>query len=275
MFWLLYIFPKNLISSLFGKLVHLRLPSFIVQPVIRAFARRYGANLNESAHSADYFKSLGDFFVRTLKPGARPIGEGIVSPADGKLVNFGLIENDSLTQIKGRNYSLSEFLCDAELARRFKNGFFVTIYLAPGDYHHVHSPQSGEVRQSIHIPGTLWPVNEWSVKNIDKLFCVNERVVTCIGNEESLAAVVMVGATNVGSMEMVYDSFVTNPLGSGFVNRTVQNKVYSSPLQLQKGDKLGTFNLGSTVVLLFEQEKFTPGSGCVSGKIKFGESIGS
>ena len=134
---------------------------------------------------------------------------------------------------------------------RYENGAFFNLYLSPQDYHHVHSPVGGKIVKSVHIPGKLWPVNDWSLANIDELFSINERVVTYIECDYGLVAVVMIGATNVGKISVVYDSFISN---AGNTKRPV-GRMYEPPVETQPGERLGTFHMGSSVVVLVEPGK--------------------
>ncbi|MDX1582509.1 MAG: archaetidylserine decarboxylase, partial [Thermoanaerobaculia bacterium] len=183
-----------------------------------------------------------------LREGLRPIESDLVSPVDGVLRNFGAVEEGRLEQIKGKTYTLARFLGEDEAAKRYEQGVFFNLYLSPQDYHHVHAPVGGRVTGSAHIPGMLWPVNDWSLANIDELFSINERVITWIESDLGRVAVVMIGATNVGSMSVTYDSFITN---TARTRKTVISE-YETPIPIETGAKLGTFHMGSSVVALFE-----------------------
>ena len=274
MYSLLRFLPRNHLSYIFGRLASTRPPQFIAGPLNRTFANTFGANLDESALPPEQYRSLQEYFLRDLKPGLRPIGPGVVSPADGKVVEHGPIDHDRLIQAKGKYYSLKALVRDEKLATAFAGGYFVTVYLAPKNYHHVHSPLDGEVTSCYYIPGTLWPVNNWSVENVSELFCVNERLITVLQTAIDLVAVVMVGATNVGRISVTYDTLESNTL-SRLRGRfpPLVKRDYTPRPTLRKGDRLGSFHLGSTVVLLFQHHKFTPGPGCTPGEIRFGQTI--
>ena len=240
--------PKNLLSYFVGWLVQLKLPEKLSLLSVRYFAKYYKINLEEAESPVEQYKTIGDLFTRKLKPGLRPIGEGLVHPADAKLTQFGKIEVGHLIQAKGKTYSLSEFLGTFHDLTPYEGGSFLTYYLCPTDYHRVHSPVSGKIIRCTHIPGKLWPVNPWSVENISQLFSVNERVVTWIQSEDNLLAVVMVGATNVGKMTMSFDEdIVTNTLPA---KKQREIKVYDPGIEISRGDELGIFNMGSTVVIV-------------------------
>ena len=247
MFRFLRFVPKNHFSFLMGKLVHSRLS----KPLLPWFARTYKIDVDAASRPMHEFPSIGAFFIRDLKEGLRPIEGEIVSPVDGTLRNFGVVSGGVLEQVKGRDYSVATFLGSEELAKRFDGGTYFNFYLSPQDYHHIHSPVSGAVVEGIHIPGRLWPVNDWSMSNVESLFSVNERVVTIIDSAVGSVAVVMIGATNVGKISVTYDAFVSNNL------RTAKTEVhtYDPGRPLQAGDRLGTFHMGSSVVILFEKGK--------------------
>jgi phosphatidylserine decarboxylase len=240
--------PKNRLSRTAGRLVHARLPRPIARRLVRWFARTYQIDVGAAALPIEEYPSIGHFFIRDLREGLRPIEGDFVSPVDGVLRNYGNVENGRLVQIKGKSYTVERFLGDPELASRFENGAYFNLYLSPQDYHHVHSPVSGNIVRSVHIPGMLWPVNDWSLHNIDELFSVNERVVTYIECGLGLVAVVMIGATNVGKMSVVYDTFISN---AATIDRTV-TRSYDSPKPIHAGERLGTFHMGSSVVILLE-----------------------
>jgi phosphatidylserine decarboxylase len=240
--------PKNRLSRTAGRLVHARLPRPIARRLVRWFARTYQIDVGAASMPIEEYPSIGHFFIRDLREGLRPIEGDFVSPVDGVLRNFGTIADGRLEQIKGKTYTVERFLGDPDYAKRYENGSFFNLYLSPQDYHHVHSPVSGGVVRSVHIPGKLWPVNDWSLANVEELFSINERVVTYIESHLGLVAVVMIGATNVGKMSVVYDTFISNAADA---DRTVA-RTYDPPKAIGAGDKLGTFHMGSSVVILLE-----------------------
>ena len=240
--------PKNRLSRTAGRLVHAKLPPPIARRLVRWFARTYQIDVGAAALPIEEYPSIGHFFIRDLREGLRPIEGDFVSPVDGVLRNFGIVTDGRLEQIKGKTYTVESFLGDAGLAKRFEHGTFFNLYLSPQDYHHVHAPVGGDIVRSVHIPGMLWPVNDWSLANVDELFSVNERVVTCIDSALGLVAVVMIGATNVGKMSVTYDSFISN---ESTVDRTI-SRAYDPPKPIRAGDRLGTFHMGSSVVVLLE-----------------------
>jgi phosphatidylserine decarboxylase len=239
--------PKNRLSRVMGRLVHARLPRPLARMLVHRFARAYKIDTAAAGKPLHHYPSIGHFFIRDLREGLRPIESDFVSPVDGVLRNYGEIENGRIEQVKGKTYTVEGFLGDTEYARRYLGGSFFNLYLSPQDYHHVHSPIGGRIVRSVHIPGKLWPVNDWSLQNIDELFSVNERVVTYVESSLGLVAVVMIGATNVGKISVTYDSFISN---AG--QKETAARDYQPPVPIAAGDRLGTFHMGSSVVVLLE-----------------------
>lgn len=240
--------PKNRLSRMIGRLVHARLPRPLARMLVHRFAKAYQIDVDAAGKPLHEYPSIGHFFIRDLREGLRPVESDFVSPVDGVLRNFGTIENGQLEQIKGKTYTLARFLGDELYARRYENGTFFNLYLSPQDYHHVHAPVGGTIVRSVHIPGKLWPVNDWSLANINELFSINERVITYIDSPLGLTAVVMIGATNVGKISVTYDSFISNTVRTP---RTAARD-YEHPIAIAAGERLGTFHMGSSVVILLE-----------------------
>lgn len=262
--------PKNHLSRVIGRLVHARLPQPIARRLVHWFARTYQIDVAAAEKELHHYPSIGHFFIRDLREGLRPIEGDFVSPVDGVLRNYGLIENGRIEQVKGKTYTLARFLGD-EHAPRYENGAYFNLYLSPQDYHHVHSPVGGKIVKSVHIPGRLWPVNDWSLANIDELFSINERVITYVECELGLVAVVMIGATNVGKISVVYDSFISNAAGT---TRPV-SRTYDPPIEIETGARLGTFHMGSSVVVLLEPGRVDLGKVRLHAgkKVQYGAAI--
>lgn len=245
------VLPKAEMSRAVGRLVHKRIPGPVGRKAVEWFAKYYKIDMNEAEFPIEHYPSIGELFTRRLKPGARPIGPGIVHPADSVITEAGLIEEMQLIQAKGRAYTLPEFLRSNHWALAFEGGTFFTYYLCPTDYHRVHCPVAGEVKWSCHVPGELWPVNEWSVGAIENLFSVNERVVSIVETPAGKVGIVMVAATNVGDIGVSFDESIST-IGRG-PERAAKEKIYDPPRPLNKGDEFGVFRMGSTVILLFEK----------------------
>jgi phosphatidylserine decarboxylase len=246
------ILPKNDLSHFVGRLVHRRLPEPLGKFSVKTFAKYYNINLDEAEFPLGHYETIGELFTRKLKPGARPISDSaIVHPADAFISQAGVIDNLTLVQAKGKTYTVPELIRSAHHAPRFEGGSYLTYYLCPTDYHRVHSPVDGEIVWSCHVPGAMWPVNEWSVGAIENLFTLNERVVVMIQTERGLVALVMVAATNVGNMTMSFDPEIATRRRIG--ERQARERAYTPPIPVRRGDEIGIFHMGSTVIMLFEK----------------------
>lgn len=251
MYALLRVLPKNILSRCTGWAVNLRLPDPLRLWSLRCFARYYRLNLDEAALPLNAYPNIGELFTRQLKPGARGIDRTAtaVHPVDGRLTQWGKIVDGSMMQAKGYDYALTDLVANPLLSKRLCGGGYWTYYLCPTDYHRVHSPIAGMIDRAFHVPGTLWPVNAWSVNRIDRLFTINERLVIPIQSAHGLCVVVMVGATNVGMMSVGFDpELLTNQRAV----RTQRERLYTPAIRIQKGDELGMFHMGSTVIVLYE-----------------------
>ncbi|MEQ9367105.1 MAG: archaetidylserine decarboxylase, partial [Leptospirales bacterium] len=255
---LFHLLPTNLISRLFGHFAELRLPRFLLHPLLRWYAKTFQVNLDEAGKALEEYESLNLFFTRTLKPGLRPIDGrkgGVVSPVDGVLSRFGPIENGTLIQAKGLDYRLEDLLAGSEFVSQFMGGHYAVIYLSPRDYHRIHAQAGGTVLGYDYVPGRLFPVNLLAVNGIRDLFPKNERLTTYIQNEKGLTALVKVGATNVGKITVVYDSAVQ---ANGWLRRGALHRYRDHErVSVERGEELARFEMGSTVVLLFEKGRFS------------------
>ena len=263
--------PKNHLSRAIGRLVHARLPRPVARGLVHWFARTYQIDTDAAGKDLHDYPSIGHFFTRDLREGLRPIESDFVSPVDGVLRNFGVVESGRIEQVKGKTYTIARFLGDDQYAARFEKGTYFNLYLSPQDYHHVHSPVGGNVVRSVHIPGKLWPVNDWSLANVDELFSINERVVTYIECALGLVAVVMIGATNVGKISVVYDDFISNAAGT---TRTAVRS-YDPRVPIETGGRLGTFHMGSSVVMILEPGRVDLSRVRleVKQKVRYGEAV--
>ena len=254
----LHVVPKNLLSFCVGSVVRLRLPGALGQALVRRFAGAFKLDLSEAEHPIAAYATIEDLFTRALKPGARaPVGP-VGSPADGMLARSAACENGTALQCKGFEYSLKELVFGpTEDPERdaLELGWQQTVYLAPHNYHRVHAPFSGKVTAIRYLPGELWPVNVPFVLRIPRLFARNERLVFDVEPEfGGRAFVVMVGALNVGRMVTpLLPGFVTNAAArqTGSARAVVQR--FSPAKAVAIGDELGTFMLGSTVVVVYDK----------------------
>jgi phosphatidylserine decarboxylase len=230
-----------------------------------------GAKVDEAELDLRAYSSLGDFFARRLRPGVRPVDESfgaIISPCDGVLAARGAAVDGALVQAKGRNYQLEDLVLDETLAQKLRGGDYATIYLSPKDYHRVHTPVDGTLVRYDYIPGALWPVNPIVASRRDRLLVRNERVVITINaGRLGMVAVVMVGASGVGNIALEYAPESVTWRAAAERRRVEVNR------EIQKGDDLGAFRLGSTVVMVFEPGKIAL-EGEVGQVMRFGERMG-
>lgn len=243
--------PRKLMSRWVGALVHAEKPRAFALWLKHSLVKKFGIDVSEAEFPLDHYPSFGAFFARRLKEGARDFSpEGFLSPCDGRLDQFGEIHSDTLLQCKGREYRLSTLLGDAEVAQRYEGGRFMTIYLAPYNYHRVHWGHGGDLLWTRLISGDLWPVNEASVQYVPELFCQNERYLCEMKSSQGSHLSVMVGATNVGWM--VCDHL--DEEREQILLKSRGGYVVHDELQKNKGDEYGLFNMGSTVVLVLDPD---------------------
>ena len=254
-----------------GRAARLPLPGGVVRVAVQAYTRVFGVDLADvdPAVLAQGFPSFDAFFTRSLREGARPVDKSpdvIVAPSDGRLREVAEVEAQGVVVAKGHAYAIGELLGDAQLAERFVGGLQTVIYLHPRDYHRVHVPVSGVARRITAIPGRLLPVNDASVAREPRLFAVNERLVFVFDTDFGVIALVMVAAFGVGHMSCAFREVVAHP------DRETTIELEPGPF-LAKGDPLGVFHLGSTVVLLTE-----PGVALADGlgpgsRVEFGQAL--
>jgi phosphatidylserine decarboxylase len=274
-----YLMPKQLLTVLAGKFANARLGS-LTTAVIRRFVARYRVNMQEAANpDIASYASFNDFFTRPLRADSRPLADAdFICPVDGAISQFGAIDLHSIYQAKNHNYTTTALVGgDADLAAKFAHGSFATLYLSPRDYHRIHMPCAGRLRRMIYVPGELFSVNPVTARGLPGLFARNERVV-CVfdgdfGNGISGPFVmVLVGATIVGSMATVWHGVVNPPR-----SRTVREWRYDDKeITLKKGEEMGRFLLGSTVVMLLPHNtlNFNP-EWSPARAICLGEAMGS
>ncbi len=254
-----YLLPKQMLTMVAGRFASARAGS-LTTSAIRRFVARYGVDMSEAADpDIASYATFNDFFTRALRPGARPLAPAaVICPVDGAVSQLGTIEHDQIFQAKGHRYSTTALLGgDAALAEQYRDGSFATIYLSPRDYHRIHMPCPGRLLRMVHVPGSLFSVNPLTARGVPGLFARNERVVCHFQTPLGPMALVLVGATIVGSMATVWHGQV-NPPRTG----KLRSWDYSTqPITLDQGEEMGRFMLGSTVVLLFQRGavQFEPG----------------
>ncbi|OCG03188.1 archaetidylserine decarboxylase [Gilliamella sp. wkB112] len=245
-----YLLPKQLLTSIFGWLAKKRLGKVTTWLII-GFSKLYKINLDEAKLSnAKDYQTFNDFFARELKDGTRPIDDTanvVVMPADGVLSQFGSIQANQLLQAKGHFYSLESLLaCHPDMIKFFTNGSYATTYLSPKNYHRFHMPCDGILREMIYVPGSLFSVSQATTQGIPNIFARNERVICLFETEFGPMAQILVGATIVGSIEVQWEGVITPPR-DGIMKRWT----YAGEVKLTKGQDMGCFKLGSTVITLF------------------------
>ncbi len=249
-----YCLPKQAITILAGKFANAK-AGRLTTAVIRWFVGRYGVNMAEAAEpDIDKYATFNDFFTRALRADARPIASAdFICPVDGAISQFGAIRNGQIFQAKGHQYSATALLAgDEALAEKFRDGSFATLYLSPRDYHRIHMPCDGQLKNMHYVPGDLFSVNPATAAGVPGLFARNERIV-CEFESKTIGSfvLILVGATIVGSMATSWHGIV-NPPRSG----TVRNWRYDEEnIALKQGEEMGRFLLGSTVVMLFPADK--------------------
>lgn len=267
--------PAGALSRAWGFLVRRRRPKVAVGVAKRLFVRAAGVDLSEAAAPITTFDSLEELFVRRLRPGVRrvdPSPVAVVSPVDAVVGACGTVEDGTLLQVKGRSYSLGRLLDDEDEATRYEGGPYATFYLSPKDYHRIHAPVSGEVREARIVPGRLLPVFQESVDRIDELFARNERLITYLDTSEAgRVAVVKVGATMVGRIGVTYDLTARTNVAGG---RT-RHLRYDPGHAVKKGEEVGVFELGSTVVLVGERGRVAFDSLAPGEAVRVGSRIGT
>ncbi|MGD8644339.1 MAG: archaetidylserine decarboxylase [Chromatiales bacterium] len=273
--WWLYPLPHHLLSRSVLWLTRQR--SRYTAAAIRWFSRRYQVDLSDALEpDPRAYPSFNAFFTRALRPGARPMPEAtdaVACPVDGQVSELGQVEEGRILQAKGRDYSVYELLGGSkQRAAEFSTGHFITLYLSPRDYHRIHMPFGGSLRETVHVPGRLFSVAPHTTRAIPRLFARNERLACLFDTEIGPMAVVLVGAINVAAIETVWAGLVCPPRA-----KTISVERYGEPrprVTLSRGMELGRFNMGSTVILLFGQPSLRWRDGLSAGMaVRVGETI--
>ena len=270
-----HVVPQHLLSRCTGWLAELRHPVWLKDWVIRQFIRHFDVNMAEAAEpDPERYANFNEFFTRSLCADARPIADAdVVCPADGAVSQIGPIAEGLLFQAKGRYFSTEELLGgDEQRAAQFNGGQFATIYLSPKDYHRVHMPVAGRLTATTYIPGQLFSVNGVTAQNVDRLFARNERLVCYFDTELGPMAMILVGAMVVAGIETVWAGQVAppprRPVSVSYVD-------LPEPVELAKGEEMGRFMLGSTVILLFPKDSMAWGEQYAAGSsTRMGELLG-
>jgi len=271
-----YVTPQLAVSRAAGRLADNDRTPALKNRVVKWFIKRYGVDMSEAAESdPTAYSSFNAFFTRALKPGIRPIAEGdntFVSPVDGAISQLGQVSGGRVFQAKGQSFSLVELLGgDTARAETFSEGEFSTVYLSPSDYHRIHMPLAGTLREMIYVPGKLFSVNPVTVESVPNLFARNERVVCIFDTAVGPMALALVGAMIVGSVETPWAGVVA-PNNSGVKAITYEGE---SAVSFAKGEEMGRFRLGSTVVMVMPKGSVSWNAEQIAGKtVRMGESFG-
>lgn len=271
-----HLLPQHVLSRLVGRLAECRAP-WVKNLFINWFRKRYRVDMSEALQpDPTAYEHFNAFFTRALKPDARVLDStpgALLSPADGAISQLGQIKHGRIFQAKGRSYALTTLLGgDTQRAEPFINGEFATIYLSPRDYHRVHMPVAGSLRESVYIPGDLYSVNGTTAEGVENLFARNERLVTIFDTEYGPMAMVLVGAMIVAGIETVWSGQVAPlPHAPLILDRYGDT---DAP-RLEKGEEMGRFKLGSTVILLFPEGRMHWQEALAAGSpVRMGESLG-
>lgn len=285
--------PLKVMSRLWGKMTTMDLPVALRQPLLGLYCRMFHVNLSEALdENLKHYCSVSEFFRRELKPGVRQVDQHspVTSPADGTILHYGRVKEGIVEQVKGVNYSIQGFLgpsgekeskplLDDDFQKQLHSRpdhelFHCIIYLAPGDYHRFHSPSTWTVKHRRHFPGELLSVNPGVARWIEGLFSLNERVVYTGSWQHGFFSYTAVGATNVGSIKVYFDKDLATNTGRAYPSTVYYDKCIDDVL-ITKGDMIGEFNMGSTIVLIFEAPSNFKFSLYAGQKIMFGQPLGS
>ncbi len=267
-----YILPQHTLSRLVLKATRVKIGWF-KDLLISSFLKLYPVNMQEATQSDPLrYATFNEFFTRALNKDARPVTADphtIASPVDGTVSECGTLNFDQLLQAKNHAYSLADLLANQSWAKRFEGGTYATIYLAPYDYHRIHMPIRGQLRDTVYVPGRLFSVNGITAQYVPRLFARNERVLTLFDTAGGALSLVMVGALNVGSMTTVWAGDITP------TQRKTVTRLPETQIDLEQGAELGRFNMGSTVILIFEKDRVRLSPDLTKGSlVRFGQVLG-
>ena len=271
--FLQYLLPQRFLSRLIGKIAEVQHPLWLKNGLIHLAVRVFNIDITEAQQNdLTAYPSFNQFFIRRLRSDIRPLAsQGLISPVDGTISQIARIDEQQLIQAKGKYYSLSSLLAhDQRLTKTFERGLFTTLYLSPRDYHRVHMPLDGTLEKMIYVPGRLFSVNPITAQYIDDLFARNERVICVFNTALGKMAVIFVGAMLVAGVSTVWHGKVCPP-------QQREITVFNYPAQtyhFQRGDELGYFSFGSTVILLLPKDTLYWSSSWQAGdQIRFGQLL--
>jgi phosphatidylserine decarboxylase len=256
---------KNKISRFFGWLAGKEIPHFILKSIINKFIKSYHIKIEDFNFDIHKVKTFNQFFSRQFKPGVRSFGSGIASPVEGFLAAYGTIDQGMMFQVKGNNYFLSELTGNDEFSSNCTS--FCTIYLSPADYHRVHAPFDLKITSLKYIPGDLFSTSRGTLESQKNVYCRNERIVLKGNCEHGFFFLILVGAIVVGKIKLKFDTIETNQ------KKSATNKNFVPPIQLRKGEELGWFEMGSTVILSLGNNLLSTINQEFHSKILLGETL--
>ena len=267
---LLAFLSRPVFSRLFGRIAETRHPRFLVRFIIKRFVAMYNIDCSEVERSMEAYQSLGDFFIRKLKPGVRPVvtdPDTVVSPVDAAVLTVGTIDSDGRAfQIKGRSYTVSDLLPEGTNPDIVAGGTYIQLYLSPRDYHRIHHPADGRICRAMHVPGRLYPVNHFSLNHFDSVLVRNERILLELDCHGRTLFMALVGALNVGRIGLTASPFETNRgIRADTIPLTRDTAI--------RGAELGWFRMGSTVVMLAPPDTLSL-SVSMDERVRMGEAIG-
>ncbi len=273
MYSLLRLIPTKLLTQTAGSLASKKFPPQLLQKFIQLYCKIYSVNLNESKGKLASFSTFNEFFTRDINFAKRKIDHtenSIISPVDGTLIGFSKIQKNKLYSTKGVEFTLEE-LVGTKNAKIFKNGYCITIYLSPADHHRIYAPSEGEIYNFSYFSGDLWPVNALGLKLFPKLFCINERLLSLMKNNKhkTTIGILKIGATIVGKIKTKYTS-----INQYHSKKSKIDIPFKKTISVKKAEAIAQFELGSTVILLFQEESFLPSNLKLDCKLRVGQKIG-
>lgn len=256
---------RNFFSRMAGKLSNSKKPQWFIKGVIKLWKKKYKIDLSEYVVPPNGFKTFNSFFTRNLKPDTRPISEGLVSPVDGFIFDFGKITGDNKIYVKFKHYYVDDLICD----EYEEMSSYAVLYLSPANYHRVHSAFDMEITDISYLPGTLRPVKPKVVYKKDRVYCRNERIVIHGKSEFGNFYMILVGALFVGKTKLSFDSGLQTNIKKGVASK----RIYEQPISIKKGEEVGYFEMGSSVILLMKDERLAKIKLPLNSPLKMGNSL--
>lgn len=256
---------RNLTSRFAGRVSNLKKPKWSISLLIRVYKKKFGIDMDDFVVPDGGFKTFNGFFTRNLKEGVRKVHDGLVSPVDGSVFDFGVIDLDNKIYVKHQHYYIDDLI-----SGDFKNlKSYAVFYLSPADYHRVHASSEMMIESASYLPGTLLSVGQKTVYKKDRVYCRNERIVLYGNSPYGRFCFILIGAMMVGKVKLSFDSGLQTNIKRGITAK----KDYAQPVHLNKGDEVGYFEMGSSVIVLLEDECLSTLKIKVNGTVKMGEIL--